>query len=956
MTDTSSLAATHSTTDPYPVAAPLNSPVPNGTITDSVQPEDDEPYTIKCICAFEDDDGNTVFCEGCETWQHIECYYHNREVPEVHNCTDCEPRHLDAKRATERQRRLREQSDSGDRKSKRSGTKSQKKKSKDYHHDQPPQVNGHHHRSESSSRDQPPAAKKPKTSHKASASVSSLSGSTVLQPDTRKRSGSTATSMSPAKSLSGPSIPLYSSEFLHLYDHDRGHVDMESNLFVNLTLAAELASWVKDPTALSRVVNGRSPQDIFTRSDTALDPSQWPVLSTESFSDPSLEIDGKHPTWKVLKTETRVRKDEIVGEVKGKIGLLRDYCLDPSNRWPELRHPQPFVFFHPQLPIYIDSREEGSILRYIRRSCRPNVTMKTFITNDVEYHFCFVANQDIPANSEITAMWYLDPQLFGSSNGLVKQEEGFQEAAAVCISNVLAHFGGCACDPPQNCLLANVDRRRHPGGKQVNGKRKKAKSKSNVSPVGAGRSNTSRAGSEGTKNLDDDDHADNRSTSGSVRGQTHSRDLTPTQTPHDLVFGDSELSARDRRKIAAMEKKFEQLEHDQQASQRKKKRSSGQSAQTTPTLPSSKQAGYFATPGPQSKPPHLDTGRSHSPPSRLSPGMASNARNSSPRKTSGSSNSPPVRSPLGRPEYVDAAHQTGADEDIAHAVPSPSPLRRHDFASLGRRLLKRCHEDRIKVEWTAKQREAMASSTLDMTSPPADGQTWAQRTPKEEEDVEMKDADTEMTPPKSRPSDSGRFPRTPDAMSKLAFPSPLPSTAAHNTPIPGKVVNGARSDLHVQLPPNNFSLPLTNAPGSITPASLQSPSGTGTEPRGGPVPQKPGTIITAPSPVKKKLSLGDYLSRRGTLTTPTSEKSQAQGTPGLAPSQKPVSQLQSATPPLSTDGQGPPQAAADGAKSEGSPPSTDVPMKDVSKPPPSPPPYVSSMTELSDQSKIPPSS
>ena len=367
---------------------------------------------------------------------------------------------------------------------------------------------------------------------------------------------------------------------------------MESNLFVNLTLAADLASWVKDPSALSRVVSGRSPQEIFSRSDSPLDPTRWPTLSKESITDDRLEVDGKHPTWRVLKTETNVHKDEIVGEVKGKIGLLRDYCHDPGNRWQELRHPQPFVFFHPQLPIYIDSREEGTMLRYIRRSCRPNVTMKTFITNEVEYHFCFVANQEIPANSEITAMWYLDPQLFGSSNGLVKQEtsDGFQEVTATCISNVLAHFGGCACEPPLNCLLVSVDRRWNPAMKQANGKRKKStRPKQAISPLGTGRSNSNpRAASEGAKRLDDDDQADSRSTSWSTRGQTHSRDLTPTlQVPPESGFGDSELSARDKRKIAAVEKKFEQLEQDQQASQRKKKRTSGQSTQTTPTATTS---------------------------------------------------------------------------------------------------------------------------------------------------------------------------------------------------------------------------------------------------------------------------------------------------------------------------------------------------------------------------------
>ncbi|GFG14848.1 hypothetical protein IFM61392_08670 [Aspergillus lentulus] len=111
----------------------------------------------------------------------------------------------------------------------------------------------------------------------------------------------------------------------------------------------------------------------------------------------------------------------------------------------------------------VNRRHEGSILRYVRRSCRPNVTIKTYITNEVEYHFCFVAKEDISANSEITTMWYLHPPLFESTHDLFKQKpsDSAQEVAAICFSNVLANFGGCACEPPANCLLASVDRRRH---------------------------------------------------------------------------------------------------------------------------------------------------------------------------------------------------------------------------------------------------------------------------------------------------------------------------------------------------------------------------------------------------------------------------------------------------------------------------------------------------------------
>jgi hypothetical protein len=73
-----------------------------------IESADEEPYTIKCICNFSDDDGNTVYCETCDTWQHIECYYPGR-VEEAsgeefdHFCADCKPRALDRRHAQERQ-------------------------------------------------------------------------------------------------------------------------------------------------------------------------------------------------------------------------------------------------------------------------------------------------------------------------------------------------------------------------------------------------------------------------------------------------------------------------------------------------------------------------------------------------------------------------------------------------------------------------------------------------------------------------------------------------------------------------------------------------------------------------------------------------------------------------------------------------------------------------------------
>lgn len=75
----------------------------NSTIaTDRSQPERTtfegtrrDKYIIKCICGSSSDDGNTVLCEGCDSWQHIACYYgHIPDKHHQHHCDDCNPRFI----------------------------------------------------------------------------------------------------------------------------------------------------------------------------------------------------------------------------------------------------------------------------------------------------------------------------------------------------------------------------------------------------------------------------------------------------------------------------------------------------------------------------------------------------------------------------------------------------------------------------------------------------------------------------------------------------------------------------------------------------------------------------------------------------------------------------------------------------------------------------------------------
>ena len=947
-----------------PVANPIpSSNHPNESSTSILYAVDEyaEDYTIKCICAYKDDDGNTVLCERCDTWQHIECYYYpSKKVPDVHNCADCEPRPIDAKSATARQRRKREQMDIGDRRPKKPSNKSHKKKikipepntngwsgDKNDHH-----ASSHEHTSRSS-KDQPPPTKRPKTSHRASGSMSQ-----VLPPNLAARAGKRSASsshalQSPTKTPTSHSPDAYCSEpysleFLQLYDHDPGDVPMQANLFNDIKITNDLTLWSEDVESLAHATGGRMHQDIFQRCDQPLDSMTFPELRLETKQDHRTSYEGLHPTWKFLIGDTFIPQNALIGELKGKIGHMRDYCQDPANRWAYLRHPVPFVFFHPYLPIYIDTRSEGTLCRYVRRSCRPNVTFKTILENGSDYHFCFVANQNIEAGTELTIGWVLDENIrksldrahFGNNNNYnhnheeIKQE-GVSGTEADYISDwvgkVLADFGGCACYDPSQCSLARFDRRNSTSSIDSaiylsNGKSKKGrKGHNNISPQSTGHATNSRAGSERLKHSEDTEQEDSRSSSGSMRSKPRSRDVTPAEpasgdTGASLGF---ELSSREQRKIAAMEKNFELLEHDRhQPPLKKKKRGSGASNLNTPAAGSSvssqrgfglnpdrankskqRQLGDAATsssqpntPGVASKPRYMDasTSRRHSgsPAARSpQPPAMPNLPANSPNRSS-HPHTPSIASPLTRPQYVSRAMQTEIDEndDWYHSLTIPTTASK-PYVSLTKRLLIRSHTDRWRLE---EQMRVAAESSNHLISQPLHNQ---QNTPgatdkytgldlesapaqKMDEDVEMPDArpdqerlpgDISSNPPveKFRPPDTSLG--VSDDPNQSHFKPPPPAWPTSNNPHPP---NGYRvADMRVQLPPTpSFSTNLASIPGtpdSFSHSIAQSPSGR-TASSYPPLFSSLSTNIVQPSPVKKKLSLGDYMSRRSNnkLETP----------------------------------------------------------------------------------------
>ncbi|KAL8944374.1 MAG: hypothetical protein Q9211_000608 [Gyalolechia sp. 1 TL-2023] len=862
--------------------------------------EEEEDYTIKCICGFHDDDGNTVLCEHCETWQHTECYYFEDgeilDVTEIeHYCADCKPRRLDARSARERQTMRREQSDLGERKVKKAPTKSHKKKGRGPENNvtltngcSPYERNDSHGVSEGTAEHQ----KRPKIHHRYSTSLQSPK---LSWGDSDKRAGSASRVMhslskTPGKCPSNGSLSEpYSHEFIHLYDNDPGDATMQANLFNDITIPSSLSLWTQDAEALAEASNGYSPQDIFHRCDQSLDSMGFPSLHKEDKLGDNLDTDDRGPRWKLLTTDAPLVKGSIVGELKGKVGHMRDYVQDPANRWDYLRHPAPFVFFHPKLPIYIDTRREGTKCRYLRRSCRPNVTMTTILENGSDYRFCFVAKADLEAGSELTIGWTLDQHIrnfFHRRSSEQFKHEGTSDADEDYVSDwvgkVLADFGGCACDSPAECSLAKYDRRpnailngtfRPSNGNFHRGRNGSARRRSSITDQTTyGRSNHVKQQEEG-----DDD----RSTSGSLRSKQRSREITPTRNQAGeaaLVMG-LELSDREKRKIAALERNFEQREQDKnQPAYKKKKRNSGGSSVQTPTNLGPRHPGQISsfsqpdTPGIMSRPQYIDASTSR--PTSGSPaakdpytthtvnGKPVTRKKQSPyaRPTS----TPPVTA---RPNYVSTSVQTDPDERADWYNLPDREQSRKPFMSLSKQLLLRSQRERARVEQRL-QAAAFQRRQLIVSAQEPNGNHVVLRHGTEMQGVKH---DLDYPVDEMALNSPLQKPRPPDGVGSRPND---PHTTIKPLPTPPVSDDKRGTDLRLQLPSaaplvsNDLS---ADSPREVTqsPVAARSPFAqtSGSYP---PLFPNSNFNVVQPSPVKKKVSLGEYMSRRNNKPEPAS--------------------------------------------------------------------------------------
>ncbi|KAK8213625.1 SET domain-containing protein 3 [Zalaria obscura] len=826
----------------YQLHSVSTSPNPPVSEQHAVQPlrevdAEEDDGEIDCICAYSDDDGNTIQCDACNRWQHIICYYPvTSEVPgdnDKHYCVRCQPRTIDARKATERQRRALEQR-AAIQNYRRNASKSHKKKVKES-----PQLNGlsgdrHSHlhsrdRKSASPRDQPPPAKKPKISHRASGSVNPH----------RKRNGTTQRSPSRSPDPSAPPaapIPYYSEEFLRLHHPGATYNETDCNLLNSIAVTNSLSTWLKDSEALEQAT-GLPKENIFKRWVGHIeDIPGRPEPYLEYRWDDRLSFNGRHPQWPCLLADTTIPEGGLIGELKGHVGHKEEYMDDPENRWATLRHPEPFVFFHPQLPIYIDARQEGSYFRHVRRSCQPNADLQVMITGGTEYHFCFIALKEITPGEEITVAWHIDQSIrdkmsvHGPANGAnFHMNPETRSWMSNWISTILANCGPCACRK-EGCLMARFDRRGQPPAPEAipsSIKAPKMRKKKSIAPIETSHLSNSRSGSEVRKAEHDEDMTDSRSVSESYHGGSASRDITPS-THYSAAASVPEMSERERKKLMREEEMFRRQE--QEHGRRGKKRHSGGSNLNTPSATSSvssrragdrkdskadenvkKQLGLSSDK--HSK--FADAG-THT---RSNPSSARSSRRGTkvgqaPSRSLFKSSSSSSRSV--KPVYTDSGIQCDmdADELAAKTPPPPRPQRR--YISVTQRLLQRCASNNVNRK-ASTQEEEKPVVEKDNTAMDVDEQldhtpeiVVKPDPPSPVEQASIPAPDVEMAgeedPPKPSP-----VPEVADAIMKDAEPEP--SVAATTPPISPKSPSSHRAGSPTNPePPRTHSHPPMDPP------------------------------------------------------------------------------------------------------------------------------------------------
>ncbi|OLY78818.1 SET domain-containing protein 4 [Smittium mucronatum] len=182
-----------------------------------------------------------------------------------------------------------------------------------------------------------------------------------------------------------------------------------------------------------------------------------PDLETRSVGNPRYKQYG-------LFTKHKISSKQFVSEYKGRILFKSSYKEDPKNYYDVLKHPRPFVAFHPDLDLCVDARNEGNVLRYVRRSCKPNLHLSSLEVVDYpdpKIILGVYARHEINEGEELTLNWCWEggevPSIFkGQDSAEVSSYLSSTEGRRICKIWRQCFYGTkCNCTKDHYCETQN---------------------------------------------------------------------------------------------------------------------------------------------------------------------------------------------------------------------------------------------------------------------------------------------------------------------------------------------------------------------------------------------------------------------------------------------------------------------------------------------------------------------